>query len=98
MYMLKCEFELYTMFLFYIYILEVQKFTVHLTPPTHSSTMGTPDDTMWPGVTSLPDYKSTFPKWPSQKLQAVIKSVEPEALELLQVRSDHNILLVTTDA
>ena len=48
-------------------------------------TMGTPDDTMWPGVTSLPDYKSSFPKWPKQKLQNVMKAVDPQGLDLLEV-------------
>jgi hypothetical protein len=27
--------------------------------------MGTPNEETWPGVASLPDYKSAFPKWPS---------------------------------
>ncbi|CAI0440392.1 unnamed protein product, partial [Linum tenue] len=27
---------------------------------------GTPNEETWPGVTSLPDFKSTFPKWPSK--------------------------------
>lgn len=25
--------------------------------------MGTPTEFTWPGVASLPDFKSTFPKW-----------------------------------
>lgn len=25
--------------------------------------LGTPDESMWPGVTRLPDYKDTFPRW-----------------------------------
>jgi len=25
--------------------------------------LGTPDENEWPGVTSLPDFKPTFPKW-----------------------------------
>lgn len=28
--------------------------------------LGTPNEDIWPGVTSLPDYKSAFPKWPSK--------------------------------
>lgn len=28
--------------------------------------MGTPNEDTWPGVTSLPDFKSAFPKWPSK--------------------------------
>ena len=27
-------------------------------------TLGTPDDTVWPGVTGLPDFQAEFPKWP----------------------------------
>uniref|UniRef100_A0A0A9E4C6 Uncharacterized protein n=1 Tax=Arundo donax TaxID=35708 RepID=A0A0A9E4C6_ARUDO len=27
--------------------------------------MGTPNEETWPGVASLPDYKSSFPKWPA---------------------------------
>uniref|UniRef100_A0A453N3D9 Protein kinase domain-containing protein n=1 Tax=Aegilops tauschii subsp. strangulata TaxID=200361 RepID=A0A453N3D9_AEGTS len=30
--------------------------------------MGTPNEETWPGVSSLPDYKSAFPKWPSVEL------------------------------
>lgn len=26
--------------------------------------LGTPNESTWPGVTSLPDFKSAFPKWP----------------------------------
>jgi hypothetical protein len=25
--------------------------------------MGTPDEQRWPGVSNLPDYKETFPRW-----------------------------------
>lgn len=27
------------------------------------SVLGTPDEDNWPGVTSFPDFKATFPKW-----------------------------------
>ena len=32
---------------------------------------------MWPGVTDLTDYKSTFPKWNSQDLSTVMKNQLP---------------------
>jgi cyclin-dependent kinase 2 len=48
-------------------------------------TMGTPDDEMWPGVTKLPDFKSTFPKWPQQNLASILKTIEPSGIELLQM-------------
>ena len=41
---------------------------------------------MWPGVTSLPDYKNTFPKWPRQSLHNAMKGVDPEGINLLEVR------------
>lgn len=31
--------------------------------------MGTPTEDTWPGVTSLPDFKSSFPKWPSKVIK-----------------------------
>ena len=37
-------------------------------------TLGTPDESTWPGVTSLPDFKSSFPKWPPNDLVRVSPS------------------------
>jgi len=28
--------------------------------------LGTPDEAMWPGVSELPDYKPSFPRWPAR--------------------------------
>ena len=50
-------------------------------------TLGTPDEETWKGVTKLPDYKSTFPKWPRQNLVAILKGLSAEGVDLLQVRS-----------
>jgi len=36
--------------------------------------MGTPTNQVWPGVTDLTDYKSTFPKWNAQDLGTVMKN------------------------
>ena len=47
--------------------------------------MGTPDDSVWPGVSKLPDFKSTFPKWPRQNLGSILKTTEPDGIDLLQV-------------
>lgn len=48
--------------------------------------LGTPTESEWPGVTTLPDYKQSFPKWPAQSLQKTIKELrgDPLALDLLQ--------------
>ncbi|XP_047081712.1 cyclin-dependent kinase A-2-like [Lolium rigidum] len=45
--------------------------------------MGTPNEETWPGVASLPDYKSAFPKWPSVDLATVVPTLEPLGIDLL---------------
>ncbi|CAI8617825.1 unnamed protein product [Vicia faba] len=44
---------------------------------------GTPNEDTWPGVTSLPDFKSAFPKWPSKDLATLVPNLEPSGLDLL---------------
>ncbi|XP_030472396.1 cell division control protein 2 homolog [Syzygium oleosum] len=45
--------------------------------------MGTPNEDSWPGVTSLPDFKSTFPKWAPQDLKTVTPNLDPAGVDLL---------------
>ncbi|KAJ8306821.1 hypothetical protein KUTeg_014905 [Tegillarca granosa] len=45
--------------------------------------LGTPDETIWPGVSELPDYKSTFPKWPQQSVSNIVPHLAGEGLDLL---------------
>ncbi|KAL7989635.1 hypothetical protein Chor_012301 [Crotalus horridus] len=40
-------------------------------------TLGTPDETVWPGVTSMPDYKSSFPKWARQDFSKLMLHYDP---------------------
>lgn len=46
--------------------------------------LGTPCESMWPGVSALPDFKDTFPKWPTRPLREVVPMLEPAGLDLLQ--------------
>ncbi|XP_020638504.2 cyclin-dependent kinase 2 isoform X1 [Pogona vitticeps] len=46
-------------------------------------TLGTPDETVWPGVTSMPDYKSSFPKWARQDFSKVVPPLDEEGRKLL---------------
>uniref|UniRef100_A0A671YG81 cyclin-dependent kinase n=1 Tax=Sparus aurata TaxID=8175 RepID=A0A671YG81_SPAAU len=46
-------------------------------------TLGTPDETVWPGVTSMPDYKPSFPKWARQDLSKVVPLLDEDGRELL---------------
>ncbi|KAG8809669.1 Cyclin-dependent kinase catalytic subunit [Serendipita sp. 399] len=45
--------------------------------------LGTPNDTIWPGVSELPDYKSTFPQWGPQPLGEIIKGVDAEGIDVI---------------
>ncbi|XP_011405303.2 PREDICTED: cyclin-dependent kinase 2-like [Amphimedon queenslandica] len=47
-------------------------------------TLGTPDESVWPGISSFPDYKSSFPKWPRQNLQRIVKSLDTLGINLLE--------------
>jgi len=44
----------------------------------------TPTEEIWPGVTSLPDYKSTFPCWTTNQLVNQVKNINEKGLDLLQ--------------
>lgn len=48
--------------------------------------LGTPDDTIWPGVSHFPDFKPTFPKWHPQPLARFTPSLDEIGLDLLSVR------------
>lgn len=48
-------------------------------------TLGTPSDATWPGVSQLPDYKSTFPKWSRKDLDEIVPSLGPEGKDLFLV-------------
>ena len=45
--------------------------------------MGTPDEITWPGVTSLPDFKATFPKWPARAVARVCPTLDAAGTDLL---------------
>uniref|UniRef100_H2ZGZ8 cyclin-dependent kinase n=1 Tax=Ciona savignyi TaxID=51511 RepID=H2ZGZ8_CIOSA len=47
-------------------------------------TLGTPTDTQWPGVSMLPDFKTKFPNWPPQKLEAVLPEINSTGIHLLE--------------
>jgi cyclin-dependent kinase len=48
--------------------------------------LGTPNDDVWPGVTGLPDYKSSFPNWHAKDLADDIAGVTEASAELIAVR------------
>ncbi|KAJ6660422.1 hypothetical protein lerEdw1_017846 [Lerista edwardsae] len=40
-------------------------------------TLGTPTESVWPGVTQLPDYKGNFPKWPRKEMKVQLLLYDP---------------------
>lgn len=48
-------------------------------------TLGTPDEVVWPGVTSMPDYKPSFPKWARQDFSKVVPPLDEDGRGLLSV-------------
>lgn len=48
------------------------------------STLSTPNEEVWPGVTSYPDYKPTFPKWSRDYEVPLCHSLDEDGLRLLE--------------
>jgi cyclin-dependent kinase len=50
---------------------------------TKCSILGTPDEDIWPGVTSFPDYKATFPRWKRPDAE-IVPGLEEAGCQLLE--------------
>jgi cyclin-dependent kinase len=46
--------------------------------------LGTPNEDVWPGVSSLPDFKRTFPKWTKKPLSTHVPDLDPLGIDLLE--------------
>lgn len=46
-------------------------------------TLGTPCEATWPGVSALPDYRSSFPQWERRPWDAVVPSLCAQGRHLL---------------
>ncbi|KAI3396888.1 hypothetical protein diail_11592 [Diaporthe ilicicola] len=47
--------------------------------------LGTPSEDVWPGVTSYPDFKSSFPKWQRDYSAALCHNLDNMGLDLLEL-------------
>lgn len=45
---------------------------------------GTPDETVWPEVTTLPDWNPDFPTWTPLNLQKVVPGLNEEGADLIE--------------
>jgi cyclin-dependent kinase len=46
--------------------------------------LGTPNEEVWPGVSTLPDYKPTFPQWSRQELSRIVTTIGEDGLDMLK--------------
>ncbi|XP_078260406.1 cyclin-dependent kinase 2-like isoform X4 [Rhinoraja longicauda] len=46
-------------------------------------TLGTPNESVWPGVTQLPDYKANFPRWSRQDFSKILPNLDIDGKDLL---------------
>jgi cyclin-dependent kinase len=56
----------------------------YLTPADSTSILGTPNEQDWPGVTSFPDYKPSFPKWARIDIASIVTTLDDAGLDLLE--------------
>ena len=47
--------------------------------------VGTPDEQSWPGVSKLPDYKPSFPKWQAQSVGKILSRLDEDGVDILTV-------------
>lgn len=61
-------------------------------PANHTPTrlLGTPDESIWPGVTSFPDFKASFPKWKREPTRALVPGLEENGLDLLDALLEYD--------
>ena len=52
--------------------------------------LGTPDETIWPGVTSFPDFKTSFPKWRKESTSKMVPNLDSAGLELLEAMLEYD--------
>ncbi|XP_003742431.1 cyclin-dependent kinase 2 [Galendromus occidentalis] len=45
--------------------------------------LGTPNESSWPGVTEMPDYKPTFPKWQAKSVENHLPHLSPDGRNLI---------------
>ncbi|EGE05464.1 CMGC/CDK/CDC2 protein kinase [Trichophyton equinum CBS 127.97] len=51
---------------------------------------GTPDERIWPGVTSFPDFKTSFPKWKREDIRKLVPGLEENGLALLDAMLEYD--------
>lgn len=45
---------------------------------------GTPDESTWPGVTKLKEWRNNFPNWTEKSMEALVPGMDPLGQDLLR--------------
>ncbi|KAL7728808.1 hypothetical protein ACLKA6_004161 [Drosophila palustris] len=61
-------------------------------------TLSTPDESKWPGVTQLPDFKAKFPKWEASNVPSAIREHEAHELIMSMLCYDPNLRISAKNA
>ncbi len=56
---------------------------ISITVLISGSILGTPSEQDWPGVTSFPDFKPSFPKWARTDIANIVTGLDDIGLDLL---------------
>ena len=47
--------------------------------------LGTPNEEVWPGVSTLQDWNDSFPEWPPLQICNFVRSLNPAGIHLIEV-------------
>ncbi|XP_030371759.1 cyclin-dependent kinase 2 [Scaptodrosophila lebanonensis] len=61
-------------------------------------TLSTPDESKWPGVTQLPDFKAKFPRWEATNVPSALRNHEAHDLIMSMLCYDPNLRISAKDA
>ena len=53
-------------------------------------TLGTPNETIWPGVTKLKDYKRSFPSWHAVDFRSLLPQLDETGIDLVERMLKYN--------
>lgn len=72
------------------YLYFTQSFIFFFLSFSSSRILKTPTEDIWPGVTSLPDYKESFPCWTQKQLREQVKVIDSAGYDLLDQMLTYN--------
>ena len=71
---------------FFLFFFSLSSLTLHTDQDIEGACrlLGTPTTTTWPGLSQMPDFKTSFPIWRPSDWDKVLPEMEPQGLELIK--------------